>query len=139
MTNTRKFEHISPKLRELNWLPVKLQLLFREALWCKCVHNLAPHYLCNNFMKCLYIHEHHTRNRDLFQIPLYNTTSGHRTFHYRGPKLWNELDKELKQASSLKSFMKKLKKDMLDSYYNYSCNSGNFIFYCNYFTLTKTF
>ena len=35
----------------------------------KCIHTLAPPYLYNNFMKRLNIHEHHTRNRDLFSNP----------------------------------------------------------------------
>ena len=78
----------------------------------KCIHNLVPPYLCNNFIRRVNIHGHHTRNRDLFQIPLYNTTSSH------SGTLWNELNNELKQASSFKSFKKKLRKDMLDSYYN---------------------
>ncbi len=81
-------DHISPKLRELNWLPVKEHLLFRDTvLMYKCINNLAPHYLCNKFSKRSNIHEYNTRTRELLQIPMYNTTTGQRTFHYRGAKL----------------------------------------------------
>ena len=34
VTNSRKFDHVTPLLRELNWLPVKEQLFYRPA---KCL------------------------------------------------------------------------------------------------------
>ena len=77
LTNTRKLEHISPALRDLNWLPVKKQLLFREAVMMyKCINNLAPSYLCDKFRKRSDIHKSHTRNHDLLQNSLYKTTRG---------------------------------------------------------------
>ena len=84
----------------------------------KCIHNLAPPYLCNKFRKRSNLHECYTRNRELLQIPMYNTTTGLRTFNYRGAKLWNELDNNTKLMPSLKSFKNKLKKDMLARLYN---------------------
>ncbi len=58
VTNSTKFDHISPKLRELNWLPVKEHLLFRDTvLMYKCINNLAPPYLCNKFSKRSNVHE----------------------------------------------------------------------------------
>jgi hypothetical protein len=71
VTNSKKFEHISPKLQELNWLPVKEHLLFRDAvLMYKCINNLDPPYLCNKFSKRSNLHECNTRNRELLQIPI---------------------------------------------------------------------
>ncbi len=119
VTNSKKFDHISPKLRELNWLPVKEHLLFRDTvLMYKCINNLAPPYLCDKFSKRSNVHERNTRNRELLQIPMYNTTTGQRTFHYRGAKLWNDLDNNTKQMPSLRGFKNKLKKDMLDRLYS---------------------
>jgi hypothetical protein len=86
-TNSKKFDHISPKLQELNWLPVKEHLLFRDTvLMYKCINNLAPLNLCKKCSKRSNIHECNTRNRELLLIPIYNTTTGQRTFHYRGRK-----------------------------------------------------
>ena len=85
MTNIGKFNHISPGLRELNWLPVKDQLLFREAIMMyKCVDELAPHYLSELFTKRSDILQRDTRGHDSLQIPLYETSAGQRFFHYRG-------------------------------------------------------
>ena len=83
----------------------------------KCINNLAPPYLCNKFSMYV-LHECNTRNRELLQIPMYNTTTGQRTFHYRGVKLWNDLDNNTKQMPSLRGFKNKLKKDMLDRLYS---------------------
>ncbi len=84
----------------------------------KCINNLAPPYLCDKFSKRSYVHECNTRNLELLQIPMYNTTTGQRTFHYRGAKLWNDLENNTKQMPSLRGFKNKLKKDMLDRLYS---------------------
>ena len=82
MTNTKKFDHITPKLRELNWLPVKEHMLFRDTdMMYKCVHDLVPSYLCNKFKKRSDLPDRYARNRELFQIPMHNTTIGQRTFN----------------------------------------------------------
>ncbi|CAB4043026.1 Hypothetical predicted protein, partial [Paramuricea clavata] len=76
ITNIGKFDHISPGLRELNWLPVKEQLLLREAIMMyKCVNELAPHYLSDLFTKRSDIHQRDTRSHDSLQIPLYKTSA----------------------------------------------------------------
>ena len=45
---TSKHDHISPVLKKLHWLPVKKRILFKILLLTyKCVHCLAPEYLCS--------------------------------------------------------------------------------------------
>lgn len=108
VTGTRKYDHVSPLLRQLNWKPVQQCLDYRDlVLTYKCVKNLAPEYLCKKFQKCP--HDRATRNRDLFQIPRFKTSTGQRTFSYRAVKLWNNLDKDVKDSKSLNSFKKALK------------------------------
>ena len=108
VTGTRKYDHVSPLLRQLNWKPVQQCLDHRDlVLTYKCVKNLAPEYLCKKFQKSP--HDRATRNRDLFQIPRFKTSTGQRTFSYRAVKLWNNLDKDVKDSKSLNSFKKALK------------------------------
>ena len=46
VTNSRKFDHVTPLLRELNWFPVKEELFYRDSvLTFKCQNDLAPQYL----------------------------------------------------------------------------------------------
>ena len=67
ITNTRKYDHVTPLLRELNWLPVREQLRYRDTvLVYKCQNGLAPQYLMDKFFKRLCIH-----NRVLAQRTLY--------------------------------------------------------------------
>ena len=50
----RKYDHVTPLLDELNWLPVSKMLKFRDAVMAyKCANNLAPEYLCAKFKKTI--------------------------------------------------------------------------------------
>jgi hypothetical protein len=43
VTGTEKFEHITPILKYLKWLPVAMKLYIRDAFMTfKCVNDLAP-------------------------------------------------------------------------------------------------
>ena len=46
------------------------------------------------------------------------TRYGEYSLRYRGPFLWNKLDKDLQGTKSLFSFKKKLKKFFIDNYTN---------------------
>ena len=110
VTNSRKFDHVTPLLRELNWLPVKEQLFYRDSvLTFKCQNDLAPQYLTSKFTKRSNIHTRNTRTRNSLQIPLYRTAIGQHTFSYRGANIWNNLHNELRQSASLASFKRALK------------------------------
>ena len=51
VTGSRKFEHITPVLRDLNWLPVSSMLKCTVGiLTFKCVNGPAPRYLCSRFV-----------------------------------------------------------------------------------------
>jgi hypothetical protein len=96
-----KFDHITPALPELNWLPVEKLLLERETVMVyKCLNGLAPDYLVDKFIKRSDIHDRSTRNHDLLDISLYRTATGQRTFNYRGAKIWNDLDDKLKNINN---------------------------------------
>lgn len=119
ITNTRKYEHITPALRDLGWLPVKEHLLYTDSIMSfKCMNGLAPSYLCDLFCKRKVIHDFNTRNRDSLQIPLCKTKSGQRSFHYRAVQIWNNTDDDLKKSTSVRAFKKNLRKDMLHSYFS---------------------
>ena len=106
--------YLTPLLRELNWLPVKEQLFYRDSvLTFKCQNDLAPQYLTSKFTKRSNIHTRNTRTRNSLQIPLYRTAIGQRTFSYRGAYIWNNLHNELRQSASLASFKRALKDILL--------------------------
>src|SRR4029434_1650828 len=46
LTRTKKYEHISPVLASLHWLPVKSRMYFKVLLLTyKALNNLTPNYL----------------------------------------------------------------------------------------------
>ena len=119
ITNIVKFDHISPGLRELNWLPVMEQLFFREAIMMyKCVNELSPNYLSDLFIKRTDIHQRDTRtSNESLQIPLYKTCAGQRSFLYRGVTIWNNLHIKYKKLNCLKTFKNELKRSILEQIY----------------------
>ncbi len=60
--NVGKYDHVSPVLKELGWLPIKEHLQYRDALH-KCMYNQAPSYLSQMFMKRNQIHDRETRSQ----------------------------------------------------------------------------
>ena len=88
ITKARKYDHVTPFMKELKWLPVKEHLLFRDTVITnKCMNAMALHYLCGNFCNRASIHGRPTRNSNLLQIQLFSTASGQGTFKYRAVKI----------------------------------------------------
>jgi hypothetical protein len=97
LTNTGRYDHVTPALREIRCLPLEEHLKYRETLITyKCMNGLAPPYLSKLFIKRNEIHDLNTRNNKALHIPQHKTVSGQRTFYYRAVKLWNDLDEDLK-------------------------------------------
>jgi len=54
VTGTSKYDHITPVLSALHWLPVRQRIVYKVALLMyKCVHGLAPPYLVEDCVKLL--------------------------------------------------------------------------------------
>ena len=110
VTMTRKFDHISPVLFKLHWLPVKFRIQFKLILLVyKALNGLAPKYLSD---KLSVISNKKLRSSDhkLLAIPRTRTkTYGDRSFSVAGPRLWNNLPKQLRLCSSVDVFKKDLK------------------------------
>ena len=99
ITGTKKHEHISLVLRELNWLPVHLTVQYRDTVMAfKCMKSLAPPYLCEKFRKRSEVHSLATRNSNMLNVPFFKSASGQRTFHYRATKLWNAMSDDMKNC-----------------------------------------
>ena len=81
VSNTRKYDHITPVLKNLKWLPVKTYLWYRDAILAfKCMTGLAPNYLSSKFINRGDVSKRNTRNYHLLNIPLFKTATGQRVF-----------------------------------------------------------
>ena len=119
VTNSRKFDHVTPLHRQLTWLPVKQLLYYRDSvLTYKCFKGLAPKHLVDKFTKRSSINARHNRKRDLLHITLYRTATSQRTFAYRGTSIWNNLDNDIKQCVSFQSFKQAIKGQLLEQVFS---------------------
>jgi hypothetical protein len=113
ISKSGKFDHITPILRDLHWLPVRRRVDFKVAtLVYKCLHGLAPPYLIDD---CILVSSlpgrQHLRSADTSKlfVPKTSTNYGSRSFTVFGPNLWNSLPTELRTIESLTVFRQKLK------------------------------
>ena len=114
---SRKFDHITPLLNELHWIPVKLHLLYRDAvLTFKCLNGTTPESLSQQFVRRADISGRCTRNSNSLDIPFFKSATGQRTFHYRAVSLWNELPENIKCSLSISIFKHKLRKYLLENH-----------------------
>ena len=81
ISNTRKFDYVTPILKDLRWLPVKSQLYYRnEVLAFKCISGLTRPCLASLFLKRGEVSGRVTRNSHLFNIPPFKSATGQKTF-----------------------------------------------------------
>ena len=107
-----RFNHITPTLMELHWLPVKFRIHFKVALLVfKSLHGLAPPYL-SELIQVKSEGRYALRSQDEMLPNVPRTTCktfGDRSFAASSPKLWNELPLALRQCQSLVTFKNGLK------------------------------
>jgi hypothetical protein len=109
---TPKFNHITPVLRELHWLPVRERITFKILLLCyKCQHGLAPSYLSDLIQPHIPTRDLRSSDprRGLLFVPRSRMGFGDRSFAVAAPTLWNSLPANIKQSSSINMFKKNLK------------------------------
>lgn len=111
ITRTKKYDHITPILIDLHWLPISLRVEYKILLLTfRAIRGLAPAYLTEliapyNPSRCLRSSSH-----NLLQCPKSRlATYGDRAFCVVAPKLWNSLPLDLRSTDSLNSFKSGLK------------------------------
>ena len=95
----------------LNW-PTISEIFRSETAtnMYKSLNGLVPEYLSNLFVKNSTRNVRELRNTETdLSLPLRKTKNGQKAISFRGPKLWNELELDLKQAPSLATFKQRLK------------------------------
>ncbi len=111
LTSTRKYDHISPVMSTLHWLPIKHCIDFKILLITyKALSGLAPQYLSELLTHysppCLL----RSQNSGRLIIPrISKLTAGGRSFFYLAPKLWNNLPNTVREADTLCQFKSRLK------------------------------
>lgn len=112
--NARKFDHITPLLRdELHWLRVPERVEYKLCLLTyKCLHHLGPEYLSDDIIPLSGLsNRQRLRSSTSFDVvvPATRTKAGDRAFCVAGPRAWNGLPHHVQSAESLGRFKRQLK------------------------------
>ncbi|CDQ93976.1 unnamed protein product [Oncorhynchus mykiss] len=103
LTRTKTFDHITPVLASLHWLPVKARADFTVLLLTyKALHGPAPTYLSDLVLP--YIPTRTLRSQDAGLITvsrISKQTAGGRAFSFRALFLWNGLPVHVRDANSV--------------------------------------
>ena len=90
VSGAKKYDHVTPLLKSLSWLPVKDQLYYRQAIMAvKCMTGQAPEYLTFQFITGEQVSEVKTRSSQKLNIPLFRTASAERTGLLNFGIIWN--------------------------------------------------
>ena len=117
-----KFDHITPTLMRLHWLPVKHCVIFKIVLLVyKALHGLVPKYICDMLTyKQSSNYSLRSDEQVLLHVPTTRRKSfGDRAFSKAGPTLWNLLPYEIRFSPSFKINPKTFL--YRDAYINTSC------------------
>ena len=93
-------------IKELKW-PTVHDMIKQETstIVFKSINGLAPTYLSTLFIRNSTGETVNLRNSETDLLaPRMKTTNGQKAFSFRGSKVWNELEHEVKLASSLSTF-----------------------------------
>ncbi len=110
LTRTRKYDHISPVLSRLHWLPTKHRIDFKILLMTyKALNGLAPQYLSELLSHYSPPRPLRSQNSGRLIIPrISKSTAGGRSFSFLAPKLWNNLPNTVREADTLCQFKSRL-------------------------------
>ncbi len=103
LTRSRKYDHITPILQSLHWLPIKFRVSYKILLHThKALNRLAPAYLTSLLSRYNPTRSLRSQNSGLLVGPrIAKYTKGGRTFSYLAPKLWNSLPDNIRGSVTL--------------------------------------
>ena len=109
---TRKFDHITPVLYDLHWLPVEARINFKILLITfKIINHVAPLYLSD--LISIYVPTRNLRSAEKLLLVQprgnFNRSYGQRAFSVCSPSLWNSLPFEMRNIMTVDIFKRSLK------------------------------
>lgn len=123
INSARKFDHITPLLRDLHWLRIRERITFRVAVLAyRCLHDLGPSYLAAGFQRVADVdsrrHLRSASSAALIIPPSTHVTIGDRAFPVAAAKTWNSLSSFVTSSPSLTIFRRRLKTELFSFSYS---------------------
>ena len=91
--NKSIYDHVTPCLYELHWLPVSLRIDYKiTVLSFKCINGLAPEYLSNLVEEYVLVRNLRSSSQKKLKQKVTNFKRlGDRSFAFCAPQVWNSL------------------------------------------------
>ena len=122
ITNAPRYDHVTPVLRSLHWLPVKERVTFKIlALSFKAIHGLAPDYIQSLVTLQRPSRYSLSRNNERFLKPYGEKTLktlGDRAFAVAAPHLFNVLPRYIRDEDNFNRFKTLVKTFLFTIAYN---------------------
>ena len=110
----RKYDHVTPILKQLNWLNIPQQINFNIAVKVyKSLNNLYPEHLMH-LPSVGSITNSSTRQINNLYKPKVKTHIGARSITVNGPNIYNKLPANIRTANNVFNFKKNLKDFLLN-------------------------
>ena len=117
ISRARKYDHISPILSDLHWLPIRERITFKILLltW-RALNSQAPPYLTEMLIPRTALRALRSDDSSPLVVPrTFLHTYGDRAFSVVAPRLWNGLPNRVKDSSSKDMFKCRLKTHLMRS------------------------
>jgi len=118
---SKRFEPVTPLLRDLHWLPVEQRIVFKTLLLTfKGLQDDSPRYLSDLVSKYVPARCLRSANSCMLVVPKSRLkTVGDRAFSFRAAKLWNSLPASIRRTDSLTSFKTSVKTYLFRAVYGH--------------------
>ena len=121
ITDTKPWDHITPVLRKLHWLPVAARIQYKLCLHMHLIHTKQ----CPDYMHEVISLSAETATRPglrsasslSYRTPKLKTVFGERAFSYAGPAAWNSLPHNIQSVVNTNSFKRQLETFLFASAY----------------------
>ena len=112
---TSRYNHITPVLNSLHWLPIAKRIQFKIAvITFKALTLKQPSYL-SDLLVPVQPSARRSAQQHLLQLPLIKSANGRRSFSFSAPSVWNSLPVSLRSLTSIASFRSSLKTYLFSS------------------------
>ena len=109
VTRTPRWNHITPVLKDLHWLPVYYRIKFKILTHTfKALSGQSPRYIKELLEVYRPVRDLRSQNSRTLVVPKTRTNQyGNRSFKFAAPNLWNSLPSSIQNATNLDTFKKK--------------------------------
>ena len=110
----RKYDHVTPIMKELQWMSIADKINFDISIFMfKVINQILPEWLFR-FPKVGDIQSRLTRQVNDLVVYRTSTDIGARAISIKGPKIWNSIPLNIRTSSTISVFKEKLKKHILN-------------------------